>query len=274
MSLAPVLFTTAPDIIDQLTSVVDPTKRPSAVVVDWEHRGKADRQSAADTRIGTDTQLGHDRPEDLARVASQLDVPVVCRIDAPSHETPDQIDLAVRLGADEVLLPMVQTADEVERALSHAAGRVGIGVMVETAAAVEHITELAELPLTRIYIGLVDLALDRGTPSIFTALVDGTADHVAKHVDAVPLGAGGLTLPGGGDPIPVRLLAGELVRLGCAFSFLRRSFLRDLGALPPGEGIARVRSMTAELAIRTPAEVEADRYALVDAVARLEGRSP
>ena len=63
-------------------------------------------------------------------------------------------------------------------------------------------------------------------------------------------GVGGLTLPGHGDPVPVELLAGEILRVGSQFSFLRRSFLVHLASSPPDEGIRAVRSMLAGLARR------------------------
>jgi citrate lyase beta subunit len=272
--LEPVLFSAARDVIAQVAATTDPELLPAAVVVDWEHQGKPERQGAARRIIGMDTSLHADRPEDLERVSRAVAVPVVCRLDAPGPATADQLDLAVSLGATEVLLPMVRHPDEVERALQHSGGRVGVGIMVETAAAVEHVSALSALPLSRAYLGLVDLALDRGTRSIFTALVDGTAEHVASALTGTPFGAGGLTLAHGGAPIPAPLLAGELVRLGCAFSFLRRSFLRDLAGTTVPVGIADVRQLARSLAARTPEQVAVDRRAFTELVRRLEGCSP
>jgi citrate lyase beta subunit len=83
----------------------------AGVVVDWERRGKARRQA------GEGTQINGDTPADLARVRAATDGRVVCRINPAGPWTADEVDLAVRLGADEVLLPMVRRPAEVDRAL-------------------------------------------------------------------------------------------------------------------------------------------------------------
>ena len=73
------------------------------------------------------------------------------------------------------------------------------------------------------------------------------------------LGFGGLTLPGHGRPIATELLAGEMARLGADFTFLRRSFLRDLGDRPVGEGLAEIRAMLAATRRRDGRRIDADR---------------
>ncbi|MEA2686763.1 MAG: hypothetical protein QOE93_1958, partial [Actinomycetota bacterium] len=73
----------------------------AGVVVDWERRGKRRRQAGADTQINTDT------PADLAAVRAATGGRVVCRVNGWDRWTPGEIDLAIALGAHEVLLPMV-----------------------------------------------------------------------------------------------------------------------------------------------------------------------
>jgi len=90
----------------------------------------------------------------------------------------EEVEQAVGAGADEVLLPMIQTAEAVEAALGLAAGRCGVGILIETVRAVGLAEELAGLPLTRVYVGLNDLAIERRTPSIFAAVADGTVERV------------------------------------------------------------------------------------------------
>src|SRR5205823_7797724 len=114
------------------------------------------------------------------------------------------------------------------------------------------------LPLSRVYVGLNDLAIDRGAPSIFTAVADGTVERLRGHFRA-PFGFGGLTLPDRGSPIPCRLLIAEMARLDCAFSFLRRSFIRDTAGHKMQPMVSRIRTALLEASARTPAEVERDR---------------
>jgi hypothetical protein len=165
---------------------------------------------------------------------------------------------------------MVRGAAEVEEALDAVAGRVGVGILVETLDATAALRELAALPLTRVYIGLNDLAIERGSASLFEALVDGTADRIRSAFD-VPVGVAGLTDPELGSPIPCRLLIAELTRLGCSFTFLRRSFHRDVGheQAEIEDCVRRLRRALELASGRTHQEVEDDRAELGESVAAL-----
>jgi hypothetical protein len=198
----------------------------AGIVVDWERRGKARRQ------LGENTQINEDTPDDLARMRAATDGRLICRINGFGPWTGEELDTAVALGADEVLLPMVRTTEEVDRTLERAAGRCGVGILIETQDAVDRAAALARRPLSRVYVGLNDLRIDRGSDELFRPLVDGTVDAVRAEV-AQPFGVGGLTLPGRGFPVAADLLAAELVRLGADFTFLRRSFTADMAGRDP-----------------------------------------
>ena len=230
----------------------------AGVIVDWERRGKARRQA------GQDTQINEDTAADLAAVRSATPGRVLCRVNGAGPWTAAEIALAVELGADEVLLPMVRTPDEVDLALDAVGGRCGLGILVETQDAVRCVAALARRPLSRVYLGLNDLRIDRGADALFAPLVDGTAEAVARAVD-VPFGVAGLTLPEHGRPVPSRLLAGELARLGAAFTFLRRSFWADTGGRDLDVAVPRMLAACAQARSRTPALVHADTAALSSA---------
>jgi hypothetical protein len=83
----------------------------------------------------------------------------------------------------------------------------------------------------------------------------------------VPFGVAGLTLPDCGNPVPSRLLAGELARLGADFTFLRRSFWADTAGQDLRTAVPRILEASAAAGRRTPAHVTADRAALRTAVA-------
>jgi hypothetical protein len=234
----------------------------SAIVVDWERVGKERRQRAADTEINQHTL------EDLSRVRAATDARVVCRINGVHAETAAEIERALGAGADEILVPMVREPEQVREVLSYAAGRAKVSILVETDAAVRRIAELVPLPLARIYVGLNDLAIDRGYTPIFRALVDGTVEQVSRRVSC-PFGFGGLTSPERGSPIPCRLLLGEMARLGCSFSLLRRSFHRDTRGRAVGREVERILEAVARSRSRSPAEIEHDREALVASIRAL-----
>ena len=231
----------------------------SGFVVDWERVGKRHRQAGADTQIGEDTV------DDLVRARAATSKRILCRVDNKPGLLAEQIEVAIACGADEILVPMVRSAEEVERVRALAADRCGIGILIETEDALADIEEIAKLVLTRAYVGLNDLAIERGTSNIFEPLVDGTFESVRRRL-SVPLGVGGLTVVDGGRPIPCRLLIGELVRLGCTFSFLRRSYHADIRGRDPAQEIARLREALDDATRRTRAEVRADRDAFIAAV--------
>jgi len=210
------LFTRDPALAKEATAAgID------GFVVDWERRGKRERQAGADTEIRADT------PADLSEIRKSTEARVVCRVDGPGAGCEGEIEKAIELGADDVLLPMVRAPDEVERAREQVDGRCGLGILVETKDAVRSAATLGRFPLSRVYVGLNDLMIDRGASSLFEPLVDGTVERIREHFP-MPFGLAGLTLPDLGHPIPCRLLIATMVRLRVDFSFLRRSFLRDV----------------------------------------------
>ena len=222
------------------------------VVVDWEFRGKPQRQTGADTEINSDT------PEDLRRIRAATDATIVCRINQSGDWTAQEAELAMECGADEILLPMVRTPEEIDRTLDVVAGRCGLGILVETQDAVDRVGSLARRPLSRIYVGLNDLRIDRRSDQLFRPLTDGTVDAVRAEV-AQPFGVGGLTLPGCGFPVPSDLLAAELVRLRTDFTFLRRSFTADMAGRNPYTEVPRRLGSLAALRSADPADAADDR---------------
>jgi hypothetical protein len=239
----------------------------AGVVVDWERRGKRRRQAGADTQVNGDT------PADLAGVRAATSGRVLCRVNGWGPWTPAEIELAASLGADEVLLPMVRAVEEVDAALEVVAGRCGLGILVETTDAVRAVDELARRPLSRVYVGLNDLMIDRGGGCLFAALVDGTADRVrtATRAAGLPFGVAGLTRPDAGHPVPCRLLIGELARVGASFTFLRRSFHADTAGRPLSGEVRAILGAVREARCRPADQVAADRADLERVVGRLNG---
>lgn len=228
-----------------------------AVIVDWEQRGKERRQKGADTEINQQTLA------DLQRVRACTDQPVLCRINGFGPHTGPELELAISAGADEILLPMVKSAGEVQQVLRLVGDRCKVGILVETVEAVAEAPELARLPLSRVYLGLNDLAIARQTPFIFTAVADGTVARV-RQAFPQPFGFAGLTLPDCGNPVPCRLLMAEMARLGCSFSFLRRSFYRDIQGRRWEEQVPRIQEALRAAFSRTAHEIERDRLRLLE----------
>ncbi len=216
--------------------------------------------------MGADTQINDDTPDDLARIRAATHGRVLCRINGAGPWTVEEVDLAVSLGADEILLPMVRSPTDVDLALDAAGRRCGVGILVETQDAVDCVAEFAQRPVSRVYVGLNDLRIDRGADTLFTPLLDGTVEAVRRAV-SVPFGVAGLTRPDAGFPVPSRLLAAELARLDAQFTFLRRSFHADTAGRDPSVEVSRILAGCAQARRRTPAQVSADRAELATTVA-------
>lgn len=236
-----------------------------SLIVDWEWREKERRQR------GADTEINRDGPEDVERLR-ELGVPRrYCRVNRFGPWTRGEVEAARAAGATHLLLPMVERAGEVEALLGWArpaAGRrMEVGILVETAAGIEAAPELARLPLDRVYVGLNDLAISRGSASLFDAVADGTVEALLEVFAGHRFGFGGVTVVDGGFPVPCRLLLAEMARLDCAFSFLRRSFKRDLAGRDPAEEVRRIGELWRRLRERSAAEVAADRSELEEVLA-------
>jgi hypothetical protein len=233
----------------------------SGIIVDWENDGKIERQT------GADTQINHDTVEDLKRVRSCTGAWLICRVNPnrDGEKCAGEIEAAIDGGADEIMLPMVRSVAEVEAALKCADGRCAVGILIETSDAVMLAEQLGRLPLSRVYVGLNDLAIERGTRNIFESLADGTVDYVRDRV-AVPFGFAGLTLPDRGHPIPCRLLISEMARLSSDFSFLRRSFYRDMRGRDMAVEVPRILEAIRQARLRSPQAVARDRRDLERAI--------
>jgi hypothetical protein len=234
----------------------------AAVVVDWEWRGKAERQ------CGHDTQINHGTVADLAAMTAVAGDRVVCRINNVPGQREFECEQAIAHGAAEIWLPMVRGVAEVEACLRAIDGRARLGIMVETREAMALGRELSALPLHRAYVGLQDYRIDHGHAGLFEPIIDGTLDRFREDY-AGAFGFAGVTLPTGGRPIPQHLLLAGMLRLGCAFGVARRMFRADVPAAAIGDALADIARASAQLALRPAAQVDADHAALAAAIAHV-----
>ena len=229
------------------------------IIVDWECHQKKARQAGADTQINRHTLA------DLISVRSCTGSPIICRINGFGPTTDVEIEQAIDSGANEILLPMVRTVREVETVLNRVAGRCDVGILIETVAATYIAGQLSALPIKRVYVGLNDLSIERRSQNIFIPLVDGLLESIRGRITR-SFGFGGLTLPNCGFPIPCSLLMGEMARLDCHFSFLRRAFHNDIAGRDLGVEISNIRAALKAAAERTNRVVEYERKQLSTAI--------
>lgn len=237
----------------------------AGVVVDWEWRGKADRQN------GHDTQINRGTVDDLVAIGRVAGERVICRINNLAGQRERECEDAIAHGVAELWLPMVRSVAEVEACLRRIDGRARLGIMVETRQAMQLGRELSALPLHRAYIGLQDYRIDNGHAGLFDPIVDGTLDRFREGFTGA-LGFAGVTRPDGGHPIPQRLLLAAMARLDCHFGVARRMFRADVPAGAIGATLATIALEGAYLAARPAAQVHADHAALADAI--VHARTP
>lgn len=238
------------------------------IVVDREHLGKGLRQRNLDTQINLCTV------EDLRRVRASVDAPILCRVNNIPGVRNAEVAEALTIGVDEILLPMVRSIDEVKEILLAVGDRARVGILVETDEAISIASQLAQLPLSRVFVGLNDLALQHKTTNIFESVRDGTVETLREKFADIPFGFGGLTLPPYGIPIPTILLMAEMIRLSCNFTFLRRSFLRDVPQVDLPSAVKIIHNKLQVMLDRTAVEISTNHMELMVAIAELnEGKN-
>jgi HpcH/HpaI aldolase/citrate lyase family len=235
-----------------------------SLIVDLEWRDKERRQQGADTEINCD------RVESLADLVAAGARQRFCRVNAWGEWTAAEVERALEQGATHLFLPMAREASVVERFVRQLDGRAAAGALIETADAVERAAEFAATGLSYVYVGLNDLSIDRGRRPLFEPVADGTVEGVRAALPGVAFGFAGATVVDGGDPVPCRLLLGEMARLDCAFTFLRRSWRREVADRDAATEIARLRATWRKLGARDSAAVARDREALLAAIAAAE----
>lgn len=192
-----------------------------SMIVDWENQAKHERQQGHDTEINRHTLA------DLDHVVASAKVPVTVRINGfPAGA--EEIETALDHGAAILMLPMAKSAQEVEKFLRQVAGRARTIVQIETQSLVDDCPALKQLPWDYAFIGLNDLMISRRGNWLWEPLYDGTVDELCGQLAGRRIGFGGVTLVGGGQPLRLTDLLREYGRLGCTFSFLRRTFHKEM----------------------------------------------
>lgn len=233
------------------------------LVIDWEQAGKSDRQLNYDTQINADT-VG-----DVVRLREALpQADILVRVEAQPGLMQDQVAAAIQAGASTLMLPMARTAQDVTLFLDAIAGRAASVIQIETQDLFENCADLKDLAWDYAYIGLNDLAISRGREWLFEAFVDGTVDRIFDTLPGRNIGLGGLTVVSGGFPLPFPKLFSEMARLGCAMTFMRRSFHREIVGRDLKAELDAARSLWHALDQRGREAIDHDHSLFLEAVER------
>jgi len=191
------------------------------IFIDLEINGKKERQGHLDTLISQHTM------DDIRFVKTAIDrAELLVRLNPLHKKTQSEVDKAIDLGADLLMLPMFKSAKELNAFSDIVHGRVGIIPLVETHSAMLDMHDIVKVSgLSEIYIGLNDLHLDMGLKFMFEPLANGMLDQAVGIIkrSGLPFGFGGIARIGEGD-IPGELILAEHVRLGSNSVILSRTF--------------------------------------------------
>jgi len=221
------------------------------IIVDWENQGKYLRQKNYDTQINRHTL------EDLTRTRAAVKTSITVRVNGGAAAF-DEADRAIEHGANVIMLPMARTARDVEVFLKHINGRAKTLIQIETQSLFEQVGDLQGLDWDYSFIGLNDLMISRGQDWLWTPLLDGTVERIFEKLPGRQIGFGGVTIIGGGYPLPFLNLLHEFSRLGCSLSFLRRTFSREIEGRNFSAEIEAVRAVWKAAMLRSPVAVEED----------------
>jgi hypothetical protein len=202
--------------------------------VDLEILGKAERQKGRGTRLS-----GHSW-DDLARISKAVTrASLFVRLNPINPNTSAEIEAALGLGAEVLMLPYFQTPEEIRTFVDAVRGRSRTVILLETAGAVVRVRAiLAIAGIDEVMIGLNDLRLQFGATNHFEVLGSPLVDFLSAEVrrSGRALAIGGIGRVDDDElPIPSDLVYAQYPRLGATGAWIARSFFRDL---PPAWNLA------------------------------------
>jgi hypothetical protein len=192
------------------------------IMVDTETLGKAERQT------GINAVFNSHSIEDVTLLKeSGVHAKLICRINPFNCNTYDEIDSAIASGTDFIMLPMIQSLEELKLMVKRIQNKTSIIPLIETSYSIFKLKEIIEITKAKqIHFGLNDLSISLGMKNLFEVLVSPifakVIEFANEHVELV--GVGGI-----GDPLVRQKLSPELLinehnLLGSRSVILSRSF--------------------------------------------------
>jgi hypothetical protein len=193
------------------------------VGIDLEFLGKTERQRGSGARLSQ-----HDW-DDMSRIAPCLNhADLFVRINPGHSGTAAEIETALALGAEVLMLPSFRTTAEVATFVRIVRGRARVSILVEMAPAAVRIREILDVRgIDEVMLGLNDLHLQFGVANQFEVLASPLLDMLAGEVlrKGIPLAVGGVGRVGDTAlPVPTDLVHAQYPRLRATGAWLARSF--------------------------------------------------
>jgi hypothetical protein len=234
--------------------------------VDLERSGKAERQA------GRNTFISSHQLEDVGRIRAVLrQSRLMVRVNPLHAGSAQELEAVLAQGADCVMLPMFTDPAQLREFSGLLAGRAPLVPLLETAGALRTLDDWIATPgLQEVFVGLNDLHLSLGCRFMFEPLADGSVERVAGACrrQGLGFGFGGIARLDEGL-LPGRDVLAEHLRLGSQRVILSRTFHRgDPGTVFEQE-VAALRAAEAQLARRSPQQVQQDAQRIAAAIRRI-----
>lgn len=144
------------------------------------------------------------------------------------------------------MLPYFKTFEEVETFVKLIAGRAEAILLVETREAADNLEQiLSSLNISRIHVGLNDLAIDTDSKNRFSLLCSDWMAHICEIPKRlkIPFGLGGITrIVDRAVPISPDLIYAQYARLGARCAVISRSFTNKISPDQLGPELARSKA--------------------------------
>lgn len=247
--------------------------------LDMEYIGKEQRQPCMDT------VKNHHTIEDIQNIRPIITTSQVMVRVNPLHpatkdycSSKEEIDNAIKSGADVVMLPMFRTRKDAEQFIEYVDGRATVQLLVETKEANENIDDILKAEgIDEIHIGLNDLHLAYKMKFMFELLCDGTVSRLCRKFKdkGLKYGFGGIARVGYGM-LPAEYVIAEHYALGSTRAILSKSFCNANIVSNPAEiedifidGVRNIRLKELEVAQFTQEQYENNRKIIKEKVAEI-----
>ena len=193
------------------------------IMIDLEIIGKKERQGHLDILIS------NHKIEDIKKIKESINkAKIIVRINPIYQGSREEINRAIKDGADIIMLPFFKTKKEVEEFMHYVDGRVKTCLLFETPEAVENIDKILNVPgIDYAHIGINDLHIGYKRIFMFSLLADGTVEAICNKFreKKIPYGFGGIARLRQGL-LPAGYIIGEIYRLGSSMVIVSRSFCK------------------------------------------------
>ncbi len=190
------------------------------IFIDMEYIGKDERQK------GLNSVKNHHTISDIKEIKKVISSSkILVRINPIHSGSKNEIDEAIKAGADVLMLPFFRTYDEVFNFIKFVNKRCKTFLLLETSDAVNNLDEILKIKdINGIHIGLNDLSICYKKKFMFELLGDDTIDKICEKIKGkCEYGFGGIASIGAGA-INSELIIKEHYRLGSSMAILSRSF--------------------------------------------------